>query len=304
MAEENLSPQPLASCPCPCYPRPIVIRPLPLSALLAALLPLAAIASPENAPPDGERNPVPPDLIADDAVRMELGVNEFTAPSINRLFEQLDGFGSIAYADLRRAPGADLPADRSQVALHLGTLIADGFAAVQANQLGDIQDIGRDILAHAEALGTGDRVREHAPNLIRAAGEGSREVLRTQLAATQGDVEAEMVELRDVDLAHLISLGGWLRGFQYGCHSLDEPFDAAKVRGLARLDVLQYFREELTYLKERGADLQALDAVTNGLADLERQLDRPRTREFTRRDLEGMTILADALVEAVGSPQN
>jgi len=43
---------------------------------------------------------------------------------------------------------------------------------------------------------------------------GEWRALRKELIATQADVEQAMIELRDQRLAHLISLGGCLRGLE------------------------------------------------------------------------------------------
>ena len=42
---------------------------------------------------------VPEDLIGDEHVREEFGVNKFTTPSIKKLFEQLDDLGDLPYAE-------------------------------------------------------------------------------------------------------------------------------------------------------------------------------------------------------------
>ena len=44
---------------------------------------------------------VPEDLIGDEHVREEFGVNKFTTPSIKKLFEQLDDLGELPYAELK-----------------------------------------------------------------------------------------------------------------------------------------------------------------------------------------------------------
>ena len=44
---------------------------------------------------------VPEDLIGDEHVREEFGVNRFTTPSIKKLFEQLDELGELPYAELK-----------------------------------------------------------------------------------------------------------------------------------------------------------------------------------------------------------
>ena len=76
---------------------------------------------------------VPEDLVGDEHVREEFGVNRFTTPSIKKLFEQLDELGELPYAKLKREIPKVIPKERSLVALGLGTLISDGFLIVQSD---------------------------------------------------------------------------------------------------------------------------------------------------------------------------
>ena len=59
---------------------------------------------------------VPEDLIGDEHVREEFGVNRFTTPSIKKLFEQLDKLGELPYAELKRELPKSIPRDRTLVA--------------------------------------------------------------------------------------------------------------------------------------------------------------------------------------------
>ncbi|MFT5856020.1 MAG: hypothetical protein ACI8XO_003272, partial [Verrucomicrobiales bacterium] len=78
---------------------------------------------------------VPEDLIDDEHVREEFGINEFTTPSIKKLFEDLDDLGTLPYDKLKRDYKAVNTRDRSILALNLGILISDGFLVVQSEKI-------------------------------------------------------------------------------------------------------------------------------------------------------------------------
>lgn len=141
----------------------------------------------------------------------ELGVNQFTTPSIKNIFTELDIIGQpvkeVAYLELP----TNISPERSIVALSLGTLIADGFLAVQKNDYQQIERIGKSILTYSESLGAKERVSKHAKALLKTSLSSDWNTLREHLASTQKDVEDEMIKLRDVEMVHLISLGGWVR---------------------------------------------------------------------------------------------
>jgi hypothetical protein len=102
----------------------------------------------------------------------------------------------------------------------LGTLIADGFLIVQCEKVDEMEAVGRAMIKYGKALGAGNRMNKHTQSLFEYSLKGNWQASAIELAKTQADVEAEMVMLRDVDIAHLISLGGWLRALEISTQSI------------------------------------------------------------------------------------
>ena len=94
----------------------------------------------EDAPPADKKaaekadanNGIPVDLLDDPHVREELAVNEFTAPSIAKLFDTLQFLMPLPLVETERKMPARMPLDRADLAIELGFLIADGFLVVEA----------------------------------------------------------------------------------------------------------------------------------------------------------------------------
>ncbi len=215
---------------------------------------------------------IPEDLIGDEHVREEFGINHFTTPSIKKLFEDLDDFGALPYERLKREIPKKIPRDRSLVALGLGNLIAEGFLIVQAEELSEIETIGRAVLKQAKVLGAGVRVTRHTKSILENSVLGKWDTLKSELAKTQADVEAEMVLLRDVDIAHLVALGGWLRSFEVATITVAESYTEKKAKKLTRTDLLAYFLETLQglepKLRQKTHILQLTAGIEEILADL------------------------------------
>lgn len=218
------------------------------------------------APVDGQQ--IPEDLIGDEHVREEFGINHFTTPSIKKLFEALDDFGELPYGRLKRGIPKKIPRDRSLVALGLGNLIAEGFLIVQAEELPEIETIGRAVLKQAKVLGAGMRVTRHTKSILENSVLGKWENLKTELAKTQADVEAEMVLLRDVDIAHLVALGGWLRSFEIAAIIVSESYSEKKAGKLTRTDLLAYFLETLQGLEPKLRERAHIVSLTAGIEDI------------------------------------
>ncbi len=183
-----------------------------------------------------------------DYEREELGVNSYTTPSIARIFQQLDELKPLPFDELKREPAAVTHARREQLGLAFGGLIADGFLIVAAEKNDLVDDLGRSLLKEAKSLGVAGRVIRHSKSLTELGRRGDWTAVRQELTATQTDVEEAMIELRDQKMAHLISLGGWLRGLEISAGTVMMEFSSARAKVLSQPDLLNYFSEELKTL--------------------------------------------------------
>ena len=75
--------------------------------------------------------------------------------------------------------------------------------------------------------------------------------LKKELAATQKDVELELVSLRDPDLAHLISLGGWARALQVSSSAVANQFSPERAKHVMREDIADYYSSVISGLEPR-----------------------------------------------------
>ncbi len=211
---------------------------------------------------------VPEDLIGDEHVREEFGVNRFTTPSIKKLFEQLDELGELPYAELKREIPKTIPRERTLVALGLGTLISDGFLVVQSEEIEELENIGRAVLKQAQVLGAGKRVTKYTKSILENSVLGKWDKLKEELSKTQADVEAEMVMLRDVDIANLVALGGWIRAFEIAAVTTQKNYSNEKAVKLARTDLIAYFVETLQGLEPKLRERAHLIQINKDLESL------------------------------------
>jgi hypothetical protein len=214
-------------------------------------LPLVAQEDPKSEGTEVRYKGIPADLMDDEHVREELAVNEFTAPSISKLFDTLQFLMPLPVMETERKMPARMPMDRADLAIELGFLIADGFLVVQAEQLEKVEELAKDLTRYGKALGAGDRVNRHAASLLDSAKNKDVAQLKKELAATQRDVEVELVTLRDADLAHLISLGGWIRALEVSTVAVDKQFSEERARKVMREDIADYYTESVAGLEPR-----------------------------------------------------
>ena len=252
---------------------------------------------------------VPEDLIGDKHVREEFGVNRFTTPSIKKLFEQLDELGELPYAELKREIPKTIPRERTLVALGLGTLISDGFLVVQSEEIEELENIGRAVLKQAQVLGAGKRVTKYTKSILENSVLGKWDKLKEELSKTQADVEAEMVMLRDVDIANLVALGGWIRAFEIAAVTTQKNYSNEKAVKLARTDLIAYFVETLQglepKLRERAHLIQInkdLESLLASLGGHDPESENPQPKIIpTKEDVAELAKKARAILAIIES---
>jgi hypothetical protein len=240
---------------------------------------------------------IPKDLLDDLHVREELGVNEFTAPSISKLFDTLQFLMPLPITELARKMPARMSQDRADLAMELGFLIADGFLVVQAEQLDQVEELAKDLTRYGKALGAGDRVNRHAASLLESAKNKDVAQLKKELTSTQRDVEAELVSLRDADLAHLISLGGWVRALEVSTVAVDKQFSVERARKVMREDIADYYTESVAGLEPKISERPNYLSMRDLLAGLRTEMTLEEGKEPTAEMMAEIRKQAAKLVE-------
>jgi hypothetical protein len=237
------------------------------------------------------------DMSTDSHFREELGVNPYTTPSIEQLFNTLDSLKPIPIQELTRPLRALRLDNRVKFALSFGVLIGDGFLAVEGEEMKAIAPIGRELLRRAKGLGVQQRVSRHARQILDLAKQSDWAGLRKELIVTQKDVESAMLELRDEEMVHLLSLGGWIRGLEIGAASVVADFSSERVSKLRQLDLLDYYLQRLDTLSTPLKSTPLISQITSGLRDVRQKL--ADNRAVSPEDVLGIRTTAHDLVALI-----
>jgi hypothetical protein len=262
-------------------------------ALLVAIFATAAL------PVRGQETPA--ETMLDEYAREELGVNELTTPSIQRLFNELEVFKPVPVSLIAETDFDRTYNNRFQTSLNFGALICDGFFAVVAEQKGLIQQVGRALLRQAKSLAVGQRLSTHANSLLELGTRGDWAELKLELIKTQADVEDAMIELRDEEMAHMISLGGWLRGFEIGAIVTAEDYSPQRAEGLMKTDVMDYFLERLSTLNPRLKNTELVHSIISRLEAIRKVAGAAGDRAPSRSEVAQMRDLAVEINEMMSA---
>lgn len=155
--------------------------------------------------------------------------------------------------------------DRTRLALWFGTLIADGFIAVQAEDPDGVTKAGKRILELAESLSLRDAVLPHSRAIVEACEAKDWPRVRRELDRTHKTVREQMELMRDQDLAQYVSVAGWLRGTEVLTSLIVESYSQDKAEILNQPDLAEHFINRLSKLEGEGKDSQPVQAVLAGL---------------------------------------
>ncbi len=225
-------------------------------------------------------------------IREELGVNPITAPAIRNLLPQLEQFRPIPL-ELIAQNKTDLSfSNRMQTAIHFGTMVADGFMLALAERSSDVETIGKALLRQAHNLGVGDRLNRRSKSLLEKSSRGDWQGMREELVQTQADVEDAMMELHDEEIAHFISLGGWLRGFQLAATSTAQNYHPNRAQALVNDPVMEYFIERLSTIHPRMRTTELVSGLITKLSALRETCRQTEGRSPSKEEVEKMRSLS------------
>src|SRR5712691_9233178 len=198
-------------------------------------------------------------------------VEDVVVPLPNEIFGALNKLGTVNWrAHVRSDKGPNFT-ERPRIALLLGTVIADGFIAVQAEDAETVKEIGQRVMTLAKGIGVGNSITPHAKAIVEAADKRNWENVRRELDRTQNSVQQAMNEVHDEKLSQLVSLGGWLRGTEVLTAVVTKHFSTEGAELLHQPDLLVYFRTRLQAMPE--FDLAIIREIRGALVEVKPLID-------------------------------
>src|SRR5713226_8963938 len=198
-------------------------------------------------------------------------VEDVVVPLPNEVFGALNKLGSVNWKEYVRSDKGTNFTERPRIALLLGTVIADGFIAVQAEDAPAVKEIGQRVLNLSKGIGVGNSITPHAKAITDAADKRKWENVRQELDRTQSSVQAAMNEVHDEKLSQLVSLGGWLRGTQVLTSVVTKHFSPDGAELLHQPDLLVHFQAQLQAMPE--FNLPIIREIQNALVEVRPLVD-------------------------------
>ena len=194
-------------------------------------------------------------------------IDDVVVPVPSEVFIVLDKLGNPNWRlELRDSLGRQ-SGNRAQVALLLGTVIAEGFVAVEAEDSEKVKDIGRRVLTLSKAINVEKAVLERSKSITDKAELKDWLAVRKEFDGALSDVKDAMLELGDVDLAQLVSVGGWIRGTEVLTSIIRKNYTTDSAELLHQPALVNFFTKKLDNLSnKRLAEDDLVDRIRKLLA--------------------------------------
>lgn len=232
-----------------------------------------------------------------DIRRLSKKVEDVVVPLPNEVFGALNKLGSVNWKEYVRNHKGTNFTERPRIALLLGTVIADGFIAVQAEDAPTVKEIGQRVLNLSRGIGVGSSITPHAKAITEAADKRNWNSVRQELDRTQNSVQQAMNEVHDQKLSQLVSLGGWLRGTEVLTSVVNKHFSADGAELLHQPDLVTYFQIRLDAMPEY--NMKLLQEIQTALVEVRPLVDVGNAaipRKSVKRINEITTRLGEAIV--------
>jgi hypothetical protein len=210
-------------------------------------------------------------------------LDEVVVPLPSEVFNVLDKLGAPNWRNELRDPVVGTRGERAQIALLLGSIVAEGFVAVEAADRERVKEVGRGVLELARAIGVEKTVLSRTNSIVTRANSGEWGAVRHELDGALRDVKNAMIELKDAQLAHLVSLGGWIRGTEVLTSVVGKSYSADGADLLNQPDLLKYFQHRIASMPPRMRNNHLVNKIEKGLDEISPLINQKITPGSVKR---------------------
>lgn len=228
-------------------------------------------------------------------------IDDVVVPVPSEIFGVLDKLGKPRWAEVQRHGMANVKpiGDQGQIALLLGTVIAEGFIAVEAEDTTEVKNIGTAVLTLSRALSVEKQVKERAKAITDSAEKKDWQNVRRELDKTLDSVRDAMVALKSEQLSQLVSLGGWLRGTEALTKVVSDGFTKDGAELLHQPVLLDYFERRLASMKPKIKANPVVTKVQKGILEIRPLVGIEDGTQISEKTVKDIGKIAEELVKTI-----
>jgi hypothetical protein len=154
-------------------------------------------------------------------------------------------------------------------------------------------------LSLANAIGVRKSVISRSNSIIQAADKADWVKVRTELDGALQDVRQAMIELRDEELAHLVSLGGWLRGTEAVTTIVGESYSPESAELLNQPALLDYFSAKIAGMDARMKENALVSSIHTRLGEMRPLIQDPSGKPPGPEQVTNLHRITEELVRSI-----
>ncbi|MDD5198688.1 MAG: hypothetical protein PHC88_02710 [Terrimicrobiaceae bacterium] len=223
-----------------------------------------------------------PLIAADDApltateIQSAVVLDEVSLPTPGEFFAAINKLDRPNWSQLAaRKPGSLATTNRAQTSLNLGTRVADGFIAVEAQDGQQVKNVGKDIIDLAKGLGVSQSILARGNSIGDFAENNDWSALKEELDATENEVKHQMAAQQDNELVVLVTTGAWLRGIQAASSVISANYQPESARLLRQPAIVEYLIARMDALPDRLKNDPLAGKVRKGLLEIKAAVAPP-----------------------------
>ena len=223
-------------------------------------------------------------------------------PVPSAVFVTLDKFAHSNWRAVQRPELARWKphGNQTEIALLLGAVIAEGFIAVEAEDLGEVKSVGQAVLTLTRGLGVERAALRRSRSIIEHAERGDWAAVRKEWDGLIPDVERGMKELKSEQLAQFVSLGGWLRGAQALSMLVSQDYSRENAVLLQQRGLIDHFDKQLEAMRGDTGTKSVVIRMRDGLRRM-RALLAPDDNSIPKQKVEEIASVARDLLKDIAS---
>lgn len=253
------------------------------TALLGSVAPLAVAAEKPLTPAE---------------MKSAIVLDEVALPTPGEFFAAINKLDRPNWSQLAaRKPGPLTTGNRAQASLNLGTRVADGFIAIEAQDGQQVKNVGKDIIDLARGLGVSQSILARGNSIGDFAENNDWSALKEELDATENEVKHQMAAQKDSDLVALVTIGAWVRGLQAASTEINTNYHPEAALLLRQPAIVEYLVARIDVLPERLKSDELVGKVRNGLLEIKAAVApaTPPSAATVKSVLQTTTSLVDAI---------
>ena len=117
----------------------------------------------------------------------------------------------------------------------------------------------------------------------------------------QADVEAALLALKDEEIAHLIALGGWVRGLEITSAAVVDRYTPERAQVLAQPELLEYFTDRMGTLNPKLQQTKMVQTLRQNTAKIRELMAKAKDKPLSDEEVKQVNALARVMTTAIAA---